>query len=134
MTDADEAVALQSGRDYSDEAATFGDRIVAAREAKGYTTAQLARQLGIKSETLVSWENDRSEPRANKLQILAGMLNVSIVWLMTGQGVGEPRQADGIGAVHVDELLADMREIRALQSRLAERALRLERRLLALKG
>ncbi|MEO1747696.1 MAG: helix-turn-helix domain-containing protein [Pseudomonadota bacterium] len=65
---------------------TMGGRIVAAREATGHTTAQLARRLGIKSATLQNWENDRAEPRSNKLFMLAGMLNVSPTWILTGRG------------------------------------------------
>ncbi|MEL6435233.1 MAG: helix-turn-helix domain-containing protein [Pseudomonadota bacterium] len=73
---------------------TMGGRIVAAREAMGYTTAQLARRLGIKSATLQNWENDRAEPRSNKLFMLAGMLNVSPTWILTGQGES-PTPVDG---------------------------------------
>jgi transcriptional regulator with XRE-family HTH domain len=50
------------------------------------TTSQLARRLGIKTETLHDWETDRSEPRSNRLLTLAGVLNVSPTWLLTGAG------------------------------------------------
>ena len=73
---------------------TMGGRIVAAREAMGHTTAQLARRLGIKSSTLQNWENDRAEPRSNKLFMLAGMLNVSPTWILTGRGES-PTPIDG---------------------------------------
>ena len=64
---------------YGPEAATFGDRVAAAREAAGMTQAQLARRLGVKKTTLTGWEQDLSEPRANKLTMMAGLLNVSMV-------------------------------------------------------
>lgn len=73
---------------------TMGGRIVAAREAMGHTTAQLARRLGIKSSTLQNWESDRAEPRSNKLFMLAGMLNVSPTWILTGRGES-PTPIDG---------------------------------------
>ena len=60
---------------FGDEAATFGDRVAAAREAIGLTPAALARRLGVKEITITKWENDRLEPRANRLQMLAGILN-----------------------------------------------------------
>ncbi len=65
---------------------TLGGRLSRAREAAGMTTAQLARRLGIKTSTLQSWESDRSEPRANRLATIAGLLNVSLSWLIFGVG------------------------------------------------
>lgn len=73
---------------YSDEAATFGDRLAAAREALGMDQKALAGRLGVKLSTIERWENDQSEPRANKLVILAGVLNVPMPWLLTGDGDG----------------------------------------------
>jgi|GEM_PF-842808 len=65
---------------------TLGERICKARDATGLSTAQLARRLGIKTSTMQSWESDRSEPRSNKLVLLAGVLNVSPTWLLVGRG------------------------------------------------
>ena len=36
--------------------------------------------------TIENWERDRSEPRSNKLMILAGLLNVPVLWLLQGEG------------------------------------------------
>lgn len=63
---------------------TLGGRIDSARTAQGLTSAQLASRLGVLSKTIRNWQTDRSEPRANKLVTLAGVLNVSVMWLMTG--------------------------------------------------
>lgn len=118
--------------EWSDEAATFGDRLALAREHAGMDQAQLARRIGVKLQTLQNWESDRAEPRANRLQMLAGLLNVSIVWLMTGSGAGAPVPGDGIGdggPAELRELLSELREIRRLQGRLAERTGLLEKRL-----
>lgn len=124
-----------AARDYTDETSTFGDRLVLAREAMGLAQAQLAHRIGIKLQTLRNWEEDRSEPRANKLQMLAGMLNVSMVWLMSGQGAapGLPGKVVGGGAA-ARACLADLRSLRADQSRIAERMARLEKRLRAALG
>lgn len=65
---------------------TLGERICKARDSAGLSTAQLARRLGVKTTTLQGWESDRSEPRSNKLVMLAGMLNVSPTWLLVGRG------------------------------------------------
>jgi transcriptional regulator with XRE-family HTH domain len=77
---------LTEDKDHSGSADTLGGRIVYAREAQELTTSQLARRLGIKTETLHDWETDRSEPRSNRLLTLAGVLNVSPTWLLTGAG------------------------------------------------
>ena len=123
--------------EWGDAAATFGDRLALAREHSGMDQAQLARRLGVKLVTVQNWEADRAEPRANKLQMLAGLLNVSMIWLMTGGGAGAPAPGDGIGEAGTADLrvlLSELREIRRLQSRLAERTGLLEKRLRGLSA
>lgn len=116
--------------DYSEDAATFGDRLALAREAQNLTPEQLARRLGLRTETLENWEADRSEPRANRLQMLAGFLNVSMVWLLTGEGEGAPSTGPrGSVSVQVSELLGEMRDIRMTSVKTAERLAKLEKRL-----
>lgn len=115
---------------YSDKTATFGDRVAAARETVGLTQKDLARRLGVKHKTLAAWEDDLSEPRANKLQMLSGILNVSMRWLLTGQGAGlsEPRQGMELSS-DTAEILAELRETRGQATLLAEKVGRLEKRL-----
>ncbi len=81
---------------YSDEAATLGDRIAAARSAAGLTQAGLAGRLGVGTKVVSAWEHDRSEPRANRLTMLSGLLGVSVAWLLTGlgDGVAPPGEAE----------------------------------------
>lgn len=115
---------------FGPEAATFGDRVAAAREAADMTQAQLARRLGIKKSTLMGWEQDLSEPRANKLSMVSGLLNVSMSWLLTGEGEGmsEPADVD----IAVGDFAGVLNELRALRNEMrsnAERAARLEKKL-----
>ncbi len=42
--------------------------------------------MGIEAETLNDWETDRAEPQSNRLLTLAGILDVSAAWLLTGAG------------------------------------------------
>ena len=113
--------------DWGDEASTFGDRLARAREHTGMDQSQLARRLGVKQATIRNWEADRSEPRANRLSMLSGLLGVSIIWLMTGEGEGAPQpEAE---SADVASLLAELREIRIQQMQLAERTGRIEKRL-----
>jgi transcriptional regulator with XRE-family HTH domain len=115
---------------YGPDAATFGDRVAGAREAAGMTQAQLARRLGIKKATLSAWEQDLSEPRANKLSMMAGLVNVSIMWLLTGEGDGMTGPADDAqDAPDFSGILAELRELRASMRANTERAARLEKKL-----
>lgn len=99
---------------YGPDSATFGDRVAAAREQAGMTQEQLAKKIGIRTPTLRKWENDLSEPRANRLSILAGMLNVSMMWLINGEGEGldEPDIGDPVVPAEMDDLLAELRSLR----------------------
>ena len=115
---------------YSDANATFGDRIAAARDAIGMTEKDLARRLGVTPKTLQSWEADTAEPRANKVQMLAGLLNVSIKWLLTGEGEGVAPPDEGATASRTrDELLAEVRQLRGEMMQTADRIGVLEKRL-----
>lgn len=112
---------------FSEEFATFGDRVAGAREAIGLNQTQLADRLGIKKDTLKKWEEDRAEPRANKLHTLAGVLNVSMIWLINGTGEGFNKGVEE--DFDTNDLLAEIRAIRLENARLAERMGRLEKRL-----
>ena len=115
---------------YSDEAATFGDRLAAAREAAGLSQADLAQRLGVKTKVVEHWEADAKEPRANRLQMLAGMLGVSLMWLLTGEGDGvEMPDEAAAEAAQVKGVLAEIRELRAAMSAMTGRLGRLEKKL-----
>lgn len=116
---------------YGEDSATFGDRVAAGRASVGFTQTRLSQKLGIKKKTLISWENDMSEPRANKLQMLAGVLNVSIIWLLTGEGEGlSPAQYQS-DAEEAKGLILELRSVRGEYKRLGERLALLEKRLMA---
>ncbi len=115
---------------YSEDRATFGDRVTGAREAMGWSQKELAKRLGVKLKTVAGWEGDLSEPRANKLQMLAGILNISLVWLLTGDGDGvdEPQENAELPA-DVKGLLAEMRQLRGKMKENIDQMGRLEKRL-----
>ena len=68
---------------------TLGGRIEQARSELGLTSKQLATRIGVRVSTVENWESDRSEPRSNKLTMLAGVLNVSVLWLLSGEAAGQ---------------------------------------------
>lgn len=115
---------------YGPETATFGDRVAGAREAAGLSQSHLARCLGVKKSTLAGWEDDISEPRANKLSMMSGLLNVSITWLLTGEGEGMLAPEEELTSLpDMADFLAELREIRGSMRTNAERAARLEKRM-----
>lgn len=124
MTDAD----LQSGW-FDEETATFGDRLAAAREQAGLSQEKLAVRLGVKPVTLAAWEEDRKEPRANRLTMLAGMLGISLSWLMTGEGEGPDGSEDTEITPEIADILAQMRKARVEITRANDRIARLEKQL-----
>ena len=101
---------------YGPDKATFGDRLVAAREKSNLSQQDLAQRLGVKNSTVKSWENDNSEPRANRLSMLAGLLNVSITWLILaeGSGVEEPEKSYETP----DDFQEPLKELKALRMNL----------------
>ena len=115
---------------YSNEAATFGDRVAAGREALGLSQQELAHKLGVKLKTVQGWEEDVSEPRANKLQMLSGVLNVSLMWLLNGEGEGiaEP-DGDMQLSGDVSSILTEIRQLKATITQAADKLGGLEKRL-----
>ena len=115
---------------YGPETATFGDRLSAAIEKSGMTQKLVAKRLGIKLVTLKSWEQDVSEPRANRLSMLAGLLGVSVMWLLHGEGDGvEYSDKETQVPPEINDILF---EIRAVQTGLlssADKLAKLEKQL-----
>ncbi len=69
-----------------EEETTLGGRLYASRQNAGMSLHLVANLLGVKPSTLKSWENDRSEPRVNKLVALAGLLGVSPTHFLAEEG------------------------------------------------
>ena len=100
---------------YSEEQATLGDRIAGAREAAGLSQKDLARRLGVGDGTIQRWEEDRAEPRANRINMLSGMLGVSLRWLLNGEGEGPAVEPDEMP----EEIGQLLDEVRSLQLQIA---------------
>ena len=116
---------------YSDVQATFGDRLCAARDAAGLNQSMLAEKIGVKLKTVQAWESDSVEPRANKLQMVAAMLNVPMVWLMSGLGRGATPPEDSANEIQNDtpEILAELRSIRTAGENLVKRIAMLDKKI-----
>ncbi len=97
---------------------TIGGRLTSAREAQSLSVSQLARRLGVKSKTMADWECDRAEPRANRLVMLAGLLNVSPAWILTGRGEGP---SDGFSIDDIRLAQAELAQALEAQAQARER-------------
>jgi len=112
-----------------DDGDTLGGRITRARDLATLTLEDAASHIGVTDETLAEWESDRSEPRANKIMTLAGVLGVSPAWLISG--AGDAPQAPGI-SIAVDEMSGEINRLRDLALQITASVEILESRLVTL--
>ncbi len=68
----------------------IGSRICDAREAKGMSRQNLADHIGVRVSTVEKWERGTMTPRANRLATIAGVLDLSVLWLIEGSDDMEP--------------------------------------------
>lgn len=116
---------------FNEAAATFGDRLVAAREAKGLSVAGLAEKIGVDVRRVAGWESNSDEPRGNLTQMLAGLLNVSLVWLISGESNGTTEVVDRYERTPgVNDALGEISRLTATLSSALIRLEKLEKRLL----
>lgn len=103
------------------DADTFGGRMVRAREATGLSVKDLAWRLGVMIATVQGWESDRAQPSSHRLATIAGMLNVSLSWLLHGVGNGaEDFEAQPSESV-VDQQLSQLKHLHAQTGQLIGR-------------
>ncbi|SFB15780.1 Helix-turn-helix domain-containing protein [Rhizobium sp. NFR07] len=67
---------------------TVGGRISLARDACGLSLEDAAGVVGVETETWRHWENDQIALRHDRLDKVAGVLKVSLAWLLSGAGKG----------------------------------------------
>lgn len=60
----------------------IGQRIKAAREAKRITQGDLAKRIGIRQNTLSSWERGGVEQRIDNLEAIAAALEITLTKLI----------------------------------------------------
>ncbi|MEM0976161.1 MAG: helix-turn-helix transcriptional regulator [Pseudomonadota bacterium] len=118
---------------FRDDIATFGDRLEAARQAKGLSIDSFAEKLGIGADVVEAWENNMKLPRANRMQMMSGLLNVSLVWLLNGDDNGTFHVADNYDRSEgVNDTLGELAQMRSTLQHVLDRIDALEERLLDL--
>ncbi len=66
---------------------TMGARLARLRRTHGLSKTDLADQLGISVTAICHWEQDRSRPKAARLQALAQLFGVTTADLLSGENV-----------------------------------------------
>jgi transcriptional regulator with XRE-family HTH domain len=77
---------MNTGRPASQPRTPFGERLHAAREARGISQAQVAEQLGMSQNAYACWERKPVALRPDQVEQLAKILNVSVEMLFNGNG------------------------------------------------
>lgn len=67
---------------------TTGQRIKLAREKKGWTQTELAKQVGVTAQSVQQWEDPEAgaRPRPSRLKTVAKALGVTESWLLCLSG------------------------------------------------
>jgi len=64
---------------------TLGARIAELRKEKGYKQDEIAEKLGVSPQAVSKWENDITCPDIMTLPALAGMLDTTVDFLLSGE-------------------------------------------------
>lgn len=75
-----------------DNISAISARIKKTRKVHGLTQKDLAIKIGIKPQSVSSWERELSRPSGKPLKLLAEMLGVSEEWILYGEEQEQPQQ------------------------------------------
>ena len=65
---------------------SIGGRLQAERKARGLTQDQLGKMFDVSKQAVSAWENGHSAMSPNLLDQIAQRLDISTMWLITGEG------------------------------------------------
>ena len=85
---------------------TLGEKLRIARKAKNLTQHQLADMVGAKHNSVSDWENDKSKPDMDTIELLCGALELTPTYLVGSKSDDE--YADIIGKIMNEPGLLDM--------------------------
>jgi transcriptional regulator with XRE-family HTH domain len=77
---------MARGRPSTRRRTSFGERVHQARQALGLSQAEVAAQLGMTQSGYAAWERDAVALRPDQLAQLAGVLRVSVDYLLGRAG------------------------------------------------
>lgn len=87
----------------------IGERLAQARVAAGLSPREVADRIGVKESTVAKWEAGETSPRGHRVSKLAGMLGVSISWILMGRGVEPARET----ASDIERIRLELDSVRA---------------------
>jgi len=85
----------------------LSDRIAEARAAAGLTQSELARRLGIRPQSVQSWESGVSAPRARRLSEVAAVLGVPESYFFEETATDSEKAGEPAGVVTAAHAVAD---------------------------
>ena len=110
----------------ADDDAQIGQRLTDARVSLGDSIADVAERLGVTAEDVEGWESGDVPLRANHLNKVAGVLGISLSWLIMGRGAEPIADLSDIGRIRADLAAARSRlddvvnELAVFEQRLAQ--------------
>jgi repressor LexA len=85
----------------------FGAKLKSARLAKNLTQKQLAEKVGAKHNSISDWENDKSKPDVDTLQLLCGVLDIPISYFSDIERNATKDTADLLSEIFADPALVE---------------------------
>jgi len=87
---------MTAGRPAKFERSDFGKRLFAVRQQMGLSQTELAQKLGITQSTYAGWERRTTAIKPGYIAKIAGVLNVSVDYLL-GRQNGKTRKGGPVG-------------------------------------
>lgn len=109
-----------------DDDVQIGLRIIEARAALDDSLDVVAERVGVTTETFEGWESGDLAVRPNHLNRLAGVLGISLSWLIMGRGTEPMVDSTELSRLRVDLTAARTRlddvlnELTVIDQRLAQ--------------
>lgn len=85
---------------------TLGEKIKTARIAKGLTQRQLAELINAKHNSVSDWENDKSKPDIDTIELICGALDLTPTYIMGTKTTEE--YGNIVGLIMKDPEILDM--------------------------
>ena len=114
--------------------AKIADRIKQLRRKKGVSQSQLAEAIGVKNNTVSTWERGTRKPDFDALQLLSNYFEVSFEYLLGSSDKEEARVKPSQGELDSYALSAIAEEIKEsteLLSRLSDKSRKIVEELIA---
>ena len=114
--------------------AKIADRIKQLRKKKGVSQSQLAEAIGVKNNTVSTWERGTRKPDFDALQLLSNYFEVSFEYLLGSSDKEEARVKPSQGELDSYALSAiadEIKESTELLSRLSDKSRKIVEELIA---